>query len=317
MKRNEIIQKLINEGFSEKTLVNFTDKQLNDLSSRMLGEQKGSVIMRKGSNPSDIKKVTDSGMNVELREKKEEGGLNAVDTLKSDEISKIWNHIKGGEEPSRKEMKLDIFKYMKKHDCTLDSLKDKCLKESQLEINEWVTNLAETNYHSFTSKNEIMELISMKLNESEQHQYGPGVTVGHNGIPEWFSSKAIKGNNPAPVIAPPKTKPGTKPKRKSPYEPGPGPNPRPDAMMELGENNPAPVKTPPKVKPGTKPKRKSPYQPGPGPNPRPDALMELGENNPAPVKAPPKTKPSTKPKRKSPYEPGPGPNPRPDAKAKK
>ena len=39
MKRNEIIQKLINEGFSSKTLVNFTDKQLNDLSSRMLGEQ--------------------------------------------------------------------------------------------------------------------------------------------------------------------------------------------------------------------------------------------------------------------------------------
>ena len=277
MKRNEIIQKLINEGFSEKTLVNFTDKQLNDLSSRMLGEQKGAVIMGKGSNPSDIKKVTDSGMNVELREKKEEGGLNDVDTLKSDEISKIWNHIKGGEEPSRKEMKLDIFKYMKKHDCTLDSLKDKCLKESKLEMTEWVSNLAETNYHSFTSKNEIMELISMKLNESELHEFGPGVTVGHNGIPEWFSSKAIKGNNPAPVIAPPKTKPGTTPKRKNPYQPGPGPNPRPDAIMELGENNPAPVKAPPKVKPGTKPKRKSPYQPGPGPNPRPDALMELDE----------------------------------------
>ena len=138
MKRNEIIQKLINEGFSPKTLVNFTDKQLNDLSSRMLGEQatgtgKGAVIMKRGSNPTDIKRVTDSGMNVELREK-EEGGLNSVDTLKSDEISKIWNHIKGGDEPSRKEMKLDIFKYMKKHDCTLDSLKEKCLNESQLEI---------------------------------------------------------------------------------------------------------------------------------------------------------------------------------------
>ena len=39
MKRNEIIQKLVSEGFSEKTLVNFTDKQLNDLSTRMLGEQ--------------------------------------------------------------------------------------------------------------------------------------------------------------------------------------------------------------------------------------------------------------------------------------
>jgi hypothetical protein len=275
MKRNEIIQKLIQEGFSEKTLVNFTDKQLNDLSSRVLSEQatgKGAVIMRKGSNPTDIKRVTDSGMNVELREK-EEGGLNPVDTLKSDEISKIWNHIKGGEQPSRKEMKLDIFKYMKKNDCTLDSLKEKCLNESQLEINEWVSNLAETNYHSFTSKNEIMELIAMKLNESEQHQYGPGVTVGHNGIPEWFSSKAITANNPAPTIAPPKTKPSTKPKKINPYKPGPGPNPRPDAMMELGENNPAPTIAPPKTKPGKKPKKINPYKPGPGPNPRPDALV--------------------------------------------
>jgi hypothetical protein len=276
MKRNEIIQKLINEGFSANTLVNFTDKQLNDLSSRMLSEQEagsGAVIMKKGSNPSDIKKVTDSGMNVELREK-EEGGLNDVDTLKSDEITKIWNSIKGGEEPSRKEMKLDIFKHMKKHDITLNSLKEKHLNESQLEINEWIGNLAETKYHSFTSKNEIMELISMKLNESEVHEFGPGVTTGHNGIPEWFSSKAIKSNSPAPTIAPPKTKPTTRPKRRNPYQPGPGPNPRPDAMLELDENNPAPTIAPPKVKPGTKPKRRNPYQPGPGPNPRPDALVK-------------------------------------------
>ena len=286
------------------------------------------VIMKKGSNPTDIKRVTDSGMNVELREK-EEGGLNAVDTLKSDEISKIWNHIKGGEEPSRKEMKLDIFKHMKKNDCTLDSLKEKCLNESQLEITEWITNLAETNYHSFTSKNEIMELISMKLNESAvAHQMGKNVTTGHNGIPEWFSSKSITGNNPAPVIAPPKTKPGIKPKRRNPYQPGPGPNPRPDAMMELDEfklpnrNEPIdPFKGPykndpmrrfnepeePKTKPKKKEEKKKDYP----------VPTEVSENNPAPVIAPPKTKPGIKPKRRNPYQPGPGPNPRPDAKAKK
>jgi hypothetical protein len=280
MKRNEIIQKLINEGFSEKTLVNFTDKQLNDLSSRMLGEQstgRGAVIMKKGSNPTDIKRVTDSGMNVELREK-EEGGLNPVDTLKSDEISKIWNHIKGGEEPSKKEMKLDIFKYMKKHDCTLQSLKEKCLNESQLEVNEWVSNLAETNYHSFTSKNEIMELISMKLNESDSHEFGPNVKTGHNGLPEFMTYDAItSAAQPAPTIAPPKTKPGVAPKRKHPLQPGPGPNPRPKAIRaeeELGEQQQSPVIAPPKVKPGTTPKRKHPLQPGPGPNPRPKALKE-------------------------------------------
>jgi hypothetical protein len=235
MKRNEIIQKLINEGFSEKTLINFNDKQLKDLSDRILSEQvsttKGAVIMRKNSNPTDIKRVTDSGMNVELREKKEEGELNPIDLLKSDEISKIWNHIKDGEEPSKKEMKLDIFKYMKKHDCSLESLKEKCLNEEQLEMNEWVTNLAEKNYHSFTSKNEIMELISNKLNESEVHEFGPDVKIGHNGLPEFMTYDSIV-SNAQPTIAPPKIKPGTTPKRKNPLQPGPGPNPKPKALKE-------------------------------------------------------------------------------------
>lgn len=278
MKRNEIIQKLINEGFSEKTLVNFTDKQLNDLSSRMLGEQsaavgKGAVIMKKGSNPTDIKRVTDSGMNVELREK-EEGGLNPIDTLKSDEISKIWNHIKDGEEPSRKEMKLDIFKYMKKHDCTLESLKEKCLNESQLEINEWVSNLAETKYHSFTSKNEIMELITMKLNESEIHEFGPNVKTGHNGLPEFMTYDAISSSQAAPTVAPPKTKPGTTPK-KTPFRPGPKVNPKPKAGIgaDLNEAGASPTIAPPKTKPGTTPK-KTPFRPGPKVNPKPKALKE-------------------------------------------
>ena len=38
MKRSQIVEKLINEGFSEKTLVKFNDKQLNDLSVRIFGE---------------------------------------------------------------------------------------------------------------------------------------------------------------------------------------------------------------------------------------------------------------------------------------
>jgi hypothetical protein len=38
MRRNQIVEKLINEGFSEKTLVKFSDKQLSDLSERIFGE---------------------------------------------------------------------------------------------------------------------------------------------------------------------------------------------------------------------------------------------------------------------------------------
>ena len=75
MKRSELVDKLIKEGMSSKTLVRFTDKQLLELSERLLGEanQKGNVVMPKGtSNPADVKKLTDQGLNVELREKKKE-----------------------------------------------------------------------------------------------------------------------------------------------------------------------------------------------------------------------------------------------------
>ena len=89
-------------------------------------------------------------------------------------------------------------------------------------------------FHSFTSKNEIMELIQSKLTESNTMvQHGPKVKKGHNGIPEFMSYDAIVSAEPA-TKPKPTTKPGTKPgeKPKTPYQPGPGPNPKPKAMYE-------------------------------------------------------------------------------------
>jgi hypothetical protein len=97
-------------------------------------------------------------------------------------------------------------------------------------------------FHSFTSKNEIMELIQSKLNESETmtHQFGPKVKKGHNGIPEFMSYDAIVSAEPktAPSKPAPSTKPGTRPTptrredpRKTPFQPGPGTNPKPKAKM--------------------------------------------------------------------------------------
>ena len=39
MKRKNIISKLLENGFTEKTLITMTDKQLNMLSERILSEQ--------------------------------------------------------------------------------------------------------------------------------------------------------------------------------------------------------------------------------------------------------------------------------------
>ena len=73
MKRNEIIKKLVAEGFTEKTLANMNDAKINMLAERIIGEQvddmkKGSVVAPKATaNPVDIKRMTDQGINVELR----------------------------------------------------------------------------------------------------------------------------------------------------------------------------------------------------------------------------------------------------------
>lgn len=74
MKRIDIIKKLLKEGFTERTLSMLDDKQLVSLNKIMVNEQMGtttgSVIASKMKTPiSDIKNLTKSGINVELREK--------------------------------------------------------------------------------------------------------------------------------------------------------------------------------------------------------------------------------------------------------
>ena len=129
-------------------------------------------------------------------------------------------------------------------ECEKVESKCKCKKVEVKEIKNWVKGLVENKeFHSFTSKNEIMELIQTKLTESETmtHQFGPKVKKGHNGIPEFMSYDAIVDAEPktAPSKPAPQTKPGTRPTptrredpRKTPFkQPGPGTNPKPKAKM--------------------------------------------------------------------------------------
>jgi hypothetical protein len=297
MKRNEIVEKLINEGFSEKTLVKFTDKQLSELSERVLGEQqKGSVVMKKATtNAVDVKKMTDQGLNVELREKELVGNQKKIDANKNGKIDaedfklllkkkkkeqtneeeEMDESLHGimigatkeklkkslGRDPKDHEVEKELNKFVsawkkdndkkskktkKCEDCDKPHKDCTCNKEYMgegKEIKNWVKNLVETEeFHSFTSKNEIMELIQTKLNESEMMvQHGPKVKKGHNGVPEFMTYDSIV------AAAEPKTEPTTKPAPTK--DPG--------------------TKTPPKKDP-----RKTPFQPGPGPNPKPKALKE-------------------------------------------
>jgi hypothetical protein len=68
MKRNELVDRLVKEGLSEKTLSKLTDNQLNILGSRMLSEQmkKGDVVVPTNTDPGKIKQLTAQGMDVAL-----------------------------------------------------------------------------------------------------------------------------------------------------------------------------------------------------------------------------------------------------------
>ncbi len=195
MKRSQLIEALVKEGFSERTLSNFTDKQIIVLSERIIGEQpvdrKGSVVMKKASNPMDVKKITDAGVNVELREK-------LVGNQKK--LDKNHNGKIDGQD-------FKIMKGQKKKEKSSDDL-----SKEKNEVNEWVDSLVENNYHSFTSKNEIMELIQVKLNENNPAPSQP--------------------KPDAPVREKPTTKPG-KPKRENPFEPKH--TPKPKALSEEGD----------------------------------------------------------------------------------
>ena len=212
MKRNEIIQSLLKEGFSEKTLVNFSDRQLATFASRILGE---ADIMISKKDPLVNQKIKD-----------------AKDKNQS---------IETYEEEMKEELKGNQKKLDKNHNGKIDGQDFKILKGQKKEVSEdkksnikeWVSEVTNKKFHSFTSKNEIMEMIQFKLQEA-----GPNVKVGHNGTPEFMTYEAApepsKPGTDAPVREKPTTKPG-KPKRENPFEPKHNPKPKAEGEEGLPE----------------------------------------------------------------------------------
>jgi hypothetical protein len=104
MKRTELIGKLLKEGFSEKTLVNFSDNQLKQLASRVLGEgETDEDIMVSKNDPELQKKVADAKQGGKTIETYEElkGKQSKIDKNKNGKIDSddfaILNKEKKGE----------------------------------------------------------------------------------------------------------------------------------------------------------------------------------------------------------------------------
>ena len=245
------------EGETEEGEV---DESLNGL---MLGVIKDKLSKDLGREPEDheIDKAHEDFVNSwkkdnESKEKKKKGfvvskppspdfnGYNKRKEKKEDVEEGDYHNERSEKALEKSKEDFPQLKNVKKcKECEKVESKCKCKKVEVKEIKNWVKGLVENKeFHSFTSKNEIMELIQTKLTESETmtHEFGPKVKKGHNGIPEFMTYDAITSAEPktAPSKPAPSTKPGTRPTptrredpRKTPFQPGPGPNPKPKAKI--------------------------------------------------------------------------------------
>ena len=68
MNRAQLIQKLMSEGFSEKTLVNFNDKQLEKFANKVLKEAQTVTTTKTVYNSKDPKDV--AALNTALKDPK-------------------------------------------------------------------------------------------------------------------------------------------------------------------------------------------------------------------------------------------------------
>jgi hypothetical protein len=253
MKRSELVENLIKEGMSEKTLVNFTDKQLSRLHERMVISAD-----KLKSDPKLQAIANDPNTEVEVKEELK-GGQKKLDKNKNGKIDgEDFKLLKGqknkkcehcDKEMSKcscddshlgesKEKKNELPKVGKKvtkgHNNIPEFMDSKKLKKEGVETKKWVESLAEEKFfHILTSKNEIMEMIQTKLNDQKSEE--------KTELPDflkWASLKSVKGKKevaeggtttkPAPTK--PKVDPGTKPKH--PLSPGKFPKQVPKALAE-------------------------------------------------------------------------------------
>jgi hypothetical protein len=135
MNRAETIEKLIKEGFSEKTLVKFNDNQLKKFADK---------ILKEAQTVTTTKTIYTAG------DPKDKAAVNAIlDKAAHDpSILKDKNiEVKEGD--------IDIKKDKKKKAKSAINLKN---------INEFVNNVVDKKYHTMTTKLEMVELIKSKMN---------------------------------------------------------------------------------------------------------------------------------------------------------
>ena len=191
MKRTEIIEKLIKEGFSEKTLVKFNDNQLKKFADKMLKEAQTVTTTKTVYNSKDPKDI--AALNTALKnpdalknqpaEVKEGGKKKATKkSSKSDDgqtdeelynaMSDMgWDYGKYGSEDfdddgfAEAAMNLG-YRWNKKKEKWYNRDTNESIKslEGIKQVNEFVNNVVAKKYHTLTTKSEIIEMVKSKMN---------------------------------------------------------------------------------------------------------------------------------------------------------
>ena len=153
MKRIELVQLLVKEGMSEKTLVNFSDKQLAMLSERLV-VKKDKLL--KDPQLQAMSKTVD----MEVVEKKEKWIQKAIDPKKKGQLHKDLG-VPQDEKISKKDLEAAAKKKGKVGQRARMAL-------NLRNLNEWIDELVDKNYHPVATKADIIETISKKIKETAQ-----------------------------------------------------------------------------------------------------------------------------------------------------
>jgi hypothetical protein len=194
----------MSEGFSEKTLVNFNDKQLEKFANKVLKE---------AQTVTTTKTVYDS--------KKPEDVADLNTALKDPNVNKNNIEVKEDEVISVGKLR-----------------KSKKVKPVFKNLHEFVENTINSNYHSLVTKGDMVSLVKEKINESSD-LYEKEM-IDH--LPEFMNEFDMAQPDIKPDVKPAPSKPDTdRPTREKPRHPGqrpqdpkkqPLPNPVPKAKAK-------------------------------------------------------------------------------------
>lgn len=155
MNKQSIIKKLISEGFSKETLSKMSDKSLNLLANRILGEENVLISKKNPNFAQEVATAKKQNKTIETYESEEKWIQKAINPKKKGQLHKDLGV------PEDETIPVTKLKKAAKE-------KGKVGKRARMalnlrKLNEWVGDLVESEYHPVTRKSEIVNLIKENL----------------------------------------------------------------------------------------------------------------------------------------------------------